>query len=228
MQDPNDANAIPRRPELKDMLPNPPPPVAHPDMRAVRSPQRSIRHRGTRRLDQLDISQRLRHSPLRHAILEHQVEGALRLGVSRYSPKLRSFTLLEGGKVERLRSAAILPRAQRLTNGLGPKPPLLLPPDKITNSLGVIIIVARIDLRRDPGILLLGKRNGLTNGRYVLPFILSVRLRYHTNYLTSSRHPSQRPKLLASLLEFEHPRPYIAGQTDHPVPHGQDSRCLLR
>ncbi len=39
---------------------------------------------------------------------------------------------------------------------------------------------------------------------------------------------SQRAKLLTSLLKLEHPRPYIACQTDHPVPNAQDARSLLR
>jgi hypothetical protein len=82
---------------------------------------------------------------------------------------LRSFTLLEGGKVERFRSPAILTLAQRIPNRLDPKPSLLLTPNEIANGFGIISIIARIDLRRDPGILLLSERNGLANGRHVLP-----------------------------------------------------------
>ena len=73
MQDPNDGNAIPRRPEVEHVFPNTPPPIPHPNIRAVLPAQRRIRHRRTRRLDQVDIPQRLRHP-----ILEHPIEIALR------------------------------------------------------------------------------------------------------------------------------------------------------
>ncbi len=78
MQYPNNGSAIPGRLEVEHMLPNTPPQIPHPNMRAVLPAQRSIRHRGTSRLDQIDIPQPLRQSPLRHAILEHAIKIALR------------------------------------------------------------------------------------------------------------------------------------------------------
>lgn len=78
MQDPNDGNAIPSRPEVEHVLPNTPPPIPRPDMRAVLPAQRRIRHRSTRSLDQVEIPQRLRQAPLRHTIIEHPIEIALR------------------------------------------------------------------------------------------------------------------------------------------------------
>ena len=78
MQDPNDGNAIPRRPEVEHVFPNTPPPIPRSDMRAVLPAQRRTRHRSTRRLDQIDLPQRLRQAPLRHTILEHPIEIALR------------------------------------------------------------------------------------------------------------------------------------------------------
>ena len=73
----------------------------------------------------------------------------------------------EGGNVEPLGRAAFLALDQRRAQPRQIRAALLLTADQVADCLAVIGLMAGIDLRGDPVVLLLGQRDGLAHDRHV-------------------------------------------------------------
>jgi hypothetical protein len=76
---------------------------------------------------------------------------------------LRRFALLEGGKIERLRLAALLALNERLTDILDFGTALLFPSDQVADGFAIVCVTACFNLGRYPFVLLLCQSDCLPN-----------------------------------------------------------------
>jgi len=87
-------------------------------------------------------------------------------GESLYSAMRAAELALEGACVEALGLPALFALDQRRANRLDLSTALLLSPNEITDVFAIVGVLAALDLRLDPIILLVSQRNGLADSCY--------------------------------------------------------------